>query len=409
MRVAFLTHEPFFPPSGGGSAEAVYLVEEFVRRGHQLDLFCPAFPDEAAVARRFGVSMRPFTRWPMGRYARARNLKYLLYPSFLARHVRRQVERQASESKGPDLWFAQHTISSVAAAGVRRRLGGVLALNFLDYLTGFMESWPAWAMPRPVVRALTRTELTLPRRAQADAVLTVSVPLAERFAAAGVPAHRIRPILYGYDAQRFSPAGDAGTDWGPARPPIVVMHGSFDQHHLGPIARGAVETVWRARQDTRFLFLGRVTPTLKSFAEQVRKRAPGVRLELPGFVAYDAIGAHLAAADVGLVPYEATNGMHCAFVAKAVEYLGCGVPVASTRLENLSRHFAAEPAIRFADFDGAALGRTVLEWLSVPKPERRRLGIRAAARTKAELDWRRIAANALDFVESVVHGTQPRA
>ena len=33
MRIAFLTHEPFYPPSGGGSAEAAYLVQELVRRG----------------------------------------------------------------------------------------------------------------------------------------------------------------------------------------------------------------------------------------------------------------------------------------------------------------------------------------------------------------------------------------
>ena len=47
MRLAFLTHEPFHPPSGGGSAEAVYLVEEFVRRGHEVHLFGPEFPDSA--------------------------------------------------------------------------------------------------------------------------------------------------------------------------------------------------------------------------------------------------------------------------------------------------------------------------------------------------------------------------
>jgi hypothetical protein len=42
MRLAFLTHEPFYPPSGGGSAEAVYLVEELVRRGHEVHIMAPA-------------------------------------------------------------------------------------------------------------------------------------------------------------------------------------------------------------------------------------------------------------------------------------------------------------------------------------------------------------------------------
>ena len=55
MRLALLTHEPFYPPSGGGSAEANYLVNELTRRGHEVHLFCPDFPDRDAVATRFGV------------------------------------------------------------------------------------------------------------------------------------------------------------------------------------------------------------------------------------------------------------------------------------------------------------------------------------------------------------------
>ena len=77
FRIAFLTHEPFYPPSGGGSAEAVYLAGEMVRRGHEVHVFCPQIPDAEAVAKKFGVRLHPFTKWPMGRYARLRNFKYL--------------------------------------------------------------------------------------------------------------------------------------------------------------------------------------------------------------------------------------------------------------------------------------------------------------------------------------------
>ena len=54
MRLALLTHEPFYPPSGGGSAEANYLVSQLTQRGHEVHLFCPEFPDLDAVAARFG-------------------------------------------------------------------------------------------------------------------------------------------------------------------------------------------------------------------------------------------------------------------------------------------------------------------------------------------------------------------
>ena len=55
MRVAFLTHEPFYPPSGGGSAEVIYLVREMIQRGHEVHLFCPAFHDPNKVQRLFAA------------------------------------------------------------------------------------------------------------------------------------------------------------------------------------------------------------------------------------------------------------------------------------------------------------------------------------------------------------------
>ena len=57
MRLALLTHEPFYPPSGGGSAEANYLVSELTRRDHEVHLFCPDFPDRDAIAARFGITV----------------------------------------------------------------------------------------------------------------------------------------------------------------------------------------------------------------------------------------------------------------------------------------------------------------------------------------------------------------
>src|ERR1043166_2982939 len=88
-RIAFLTHEPFFPPSGGGSAEAIYLVEEMVSRGWEVNLFCPKLADPKEVQKRFGVKLHEFTTWEMGRYTKLRNPKYLIYPSFLQRLVER--------------------------------------------------------------------------------------------------------------------------------------------------------------------------------------------------------------------------------------------------------------------------------------------------------------------------------
>jgi glycosyltransferase involved in cell wall biosynthesis len=345
MRVAFLTHEPFYPPSGGGSAEAPYLVRELVRRGHSVHLFCPDFPDRDAVAAQFGVAIHPFTGWAMGRYARARNLKYLLYPAALGRLVRRTLLRQQRQARAEfhyDVLLAQHTIAAVAAGRLRRRLGTPVVLNFLDYLTGFMETWPAPFTKTGLVGALNRFELALPRRYDVEGVMTVSEPLADRFAATGYPRERLQPILYGYDAAQFRPAPEPPP--ADARP-VVVMHGSFDRHHLGGLARAAVTAVARARPETEFRFVGRATPGLARFAADVRAAVPAIRLNLTGFVPYAEVAGQLRGPDP-------VRGL----ARHALRLRGQGGRVPGLRPAG-GEHAAREPAPAFPHRAGAAVRR----------------------------------------------------
>ncbi|MCL5098969.1 MAG: glycosyltransferase family 4 protein [Candidatus Omnitrophica bacterium] len=398
MRVAFLTHEPFYPPSGGGSAEAVYLVEEFVRRGYPVHVFCPKIKNANQIKHKFSIQLHEFTAWRMGRYTAWRNLKYLLYPFFL----QRLVEREARSVKF-DLVFSQHSISAVAAGRLKRALRLPVVMNFLDYLTAFLETWPAYLAPRRFIRALERFELSLPRRYQADGILTVSDTLADLFAGTGYPPDRIRPFYFGYDSALFRPPpaeAPAPVD----RPPVVVMHGSLDHHHLGPIALGALARVARERPETQFKFVGQHTAALVKFIGQAKQRSPEARIECTGFVPYAEVARHLSSAAVGMVPYEESTGVHCAFVAKIVEYLAVGLPTASTPLKGIQRYFHDEPLLRFAAFDGSSLGEAILHWLNEPEERRRALGMRSSQRVKDELDWRVLCKKAVDWVESVCAG-----
>jgi glycosyltransferase involved in cell wall biosynthesis len=400
MRIAFLTHEPFYPPSGGGSAEAVYLAQEFVRRGHQLHVFGPPVAEPEAVRQKFGVELHPFTRWQMGRYTSFRNFKYLLYPFLLSRLVE-------SVARGVrfDLVLSQHAISAVAAGRLRQRLGLPVVMNFLDYLTGFMETWPAWLMPPPALAVLKRYELSLPRRFCADAVLTVSDTLADYFAEAGYPRARLLPIYYGYDAGLFGldeAALAARTD----APPTIVMHGSLDHHHLRRIALEAVARVQAQRPDAVFKFVGHRTEAWQRFVGQLARRVPKAVVASTGFVPYREVARELASASVGMVPYEESTGVHCAFVAKVVEYLGLGLPTVCTPLKGIQRYFRAEPMVKFSTFDGRDFGDQILSWLREPPARRKDWGRQASARVRAELDWRVICAKAVGFVEQVAGRNQ---
>lgn len=394
MRIAFLTHEPFYPPSGGGSAEAVYLVEEFVRRGHGVHVFCPALLEPNAARKRFGIQLHEFTAWEMSRYTSLRNLKYVLYPFLLERMVRREAARAKF-----DLIFSQHAISAVAAGRLKRALGTTVVTNFLDFLTAFMETWPARMMPPRALHVLKNFELSIPRRYGIDAVLTVSDTLAALFAKSGYAREKIHPIYYGYDADLFPFRGPI--QHAPPGPGVVSMHGSFDRHHLGPIAGRMIDVVTRARPGTQFQFIGRKTPALEAFVKRARSDTPSANVACAGFIPYDKVAGHLAAATVGLVPYEESTGTHCAFVAKIVEYLGVGLPVASTPLQSASQYFRDERTVRFSKFDGDSLAREVLHWLNEPPADFLEASKAASERVRRELDWRAISRKAVDFVEVI--------
>jgi glycosyltransferase involved in cell wall biosynthesis len=390
LRLAFLTHEPFYPPSGGGSAEAVYLVEEMVRRGHEVHVFCPQITDAEHVSKQFGIRLHLFNRWPMGRYARLRNFKYLAYPFFLERMV-----AEAARTTKFDVLVSQHAISAVAAGGLKRKLGVPVVMNFPDLLTGFMETWPSHAAPRFLVSALIRYELSLPARRGVDGVLAISDHLAGLFAAHGYPRENILPIYYGFAAEHFplrTQLPEAG------KPPVVVMHGSLDFHHLGDIAFHAMQHVTQVRPGVVFRFVGQRTGALETFLRRAETIA-NFRFESTGFVPYAEVGKHLADASVGMVPYEESIGTHCAFVAKVVEYVASGVPTVCTPLKSIQGYFGQDPMVRFSRFDGADLGERILSWLD-ERPLNWQVGAaKSAARVRAELDWGPLCRKAVDFIE----------
>ena len=395
--VAFLTHEPFYPPSGGGSAEAVFLVEEMVRRGHDVHVFCPQIADADGVEKKFRIHLHPFSLWPMDRYARFRNFKYLAYPFLLERMV-----LKAARMVKFDLLFSQHAISAVAAGKLKRQLGVPVLMNFPDLLTGFMETWPAYVAPPPVVQALMRYEISLPVRYGVDGVGAISDEFARRLAARGYPSEKIRPIYYGYDAKAFPlrekiPPADA--------PPVVVMHGSFDAHHLGQIAFDAVRVVSEQRPGTIFRFVGRRTAGLEKFLQRAQA-IPDFKFEATGFMPYAEVSKHLASATVGIVPYEESSGTHCAFVAKIVEYVASGLPTVATPLKSIQSYFGNDPMVKFSKFNGADFGEQILRWLDEAPQLPPAVAAKSAARVRAELDWQPLCRKAVDFMEKIHHDAE---
>jgi glycosyltransferase involved in cell wall biosynthesis len=149
-----------------------------------------------------------------------------------------------------------------------------------------------------------------------------------------------------------------------------------------------------------FRFIGQRTAALNRLLGLMRREHPNAKIECTGFLPYAEVARRLAGASVGLVPYEASRGVHCAFVAKIVEYLAMGLPVASTPLDSAMRYFSDEPLARFSGFDGASFAEKILGWLDEPLARRQALAPPAMEKVKARLDWRVISRKAVDFIET---------
>jgi glycosyltransferase involved in cell wall biosynthesis len=122
-----------------------------------------------------------------------------------------------------------------------------------------------------------------------------------------------------------------------------------------------------------FRFVGKRTPSLNNFLVRVEKEVPSLKCECTGFIPYSEVAKQLAVGTIGIVPYEESTGVHCAFVAKTVEYLALGLPVVCTPLKSALRYFGNEPLVRFSEFDGRSFGEKILSWLEEPLERRQAL------------------------------------
>lgn len=397
MRVFLLSHEPLFPPTGGGSSEAKYLVSELVRRGHKVTFIGPMHDSvtQGALCELFNIEVIPFKTFKMGRYTKLRTIKYLLYPIFLSQLIEGHLR-----SKNCDLLIGQHSISCVAAGLVGRRVGIPVVMNFLDFLTGFMDTWPQHLMPKPILYFLKKFELSLPIRFKASGVLCISEALRQRFLSLGFDNKKLRNMYFGFDHQAFCFSGARTRVIKATTPVKLVMHGSMDNHHLGPILLNSLREISNLRKDNNIElhFIGVVTKALQSFIEDLNLEAREIRIVTHGFINYRDIAGVISKADIGLVPYEENDGSHCAFVAKAVEYAALGLPVVTTRLEGIQSYFSNTPTFRFSDFTGTSFASQVLGMIAhYPTYEVLK---EVSEKVHAELSWQALCHNAGDFIES---------
>ena len=206
-----------------------------------------------------------------------------------------------------------------------------------------------------------------------------------------VPSARIVELEWGADTVRFSPdaKGDLPFERRPGRI-LAVFAGAFRAWH-GAIH--LVDAIRRLRErgcdDVDAVLIG-------DGPEHARVRAAADRIDgvcLPGVVPHENMPACLAAADVGIAPFdvEAHAPLSLGFYwspLKLFEYMATGLPVvapAIDRIRRLVRH--GHEGVLYDARDPDALAETIDSLRAAEL--RRRLGAAARVRAVSEFGWDR--------------------
>lgn len=217
--------------------------------------------------------------------------------------------------------------------------------------------------------------------ARADLFVTPT----RRILPGGIAPERVLEIEWGADTDRFRP--DAGGVVPYARPPglLAAFAGAFRSWH-GAIHLVEAVRVLRARgiTDVSAVLIGDGPE-----APAVRTAARGLEgIVFTGALSHDAMPAALAAADVGVAPFDVARHAPLALAfywspLKVFEYMASGLPVVAPRIDRLEELVSHGREGLLYDGGPEALADALA---ALRDPDRRR-AMAAAARARAVRDF----------------------
>ena len=269
---------------------------------------------------------------------------------------------------------------------------GILAAKKVGALAVLEVNAPIVDHPGSLKRLVDRALIVEPMRRwrdwqcrQADVIVTPSAKIIPSH----VPAWKILRTEWGADTGRFHP-GAAGPVPFPRREGqvVAVFSGAFRAWHGAIHLVDAIRRLRaRGRHDVAAVFIGD-GPELP----RVRAAITGLDgITLIGAVPHEHVPAILAAADIGVAPFDVAAHPSLAHEfhwspLKIFEYMASGLPVVAPRIERLASLVSdGKEGLLYDASDPDALANA-LERLA-GAPQRQAMGAAARARAVAEFSW----------------------
>lgn len=429
MRIAYVCADLGIPALGhkGASVHMREFTNALVELGHDVHLVSAAGTGHDAVPAARDALKARLTVLPPSEETEvmadrfADRLLRLGWPRDPA-HVRSEMRHVLADAEftdaalpvlrniAPDLLIARHAIFSVSGFALARALGcpGVLEVN----APLSEERRRYWGLTLVDVAEQAERKAF----AGADQLVAVSEGVRAYLLRCGAPADRIVVLPNGVNLAAFHPAVDGSgirRRYGLEGRVVVGFAGSLKPWH-------GVELLLRAFADVHFTLAQHAVrhgdqsaeapelhllvigdgPQRESLVRLAHELNVGARVTFTGIVPHEDVPAHLAALDIAVAPYLASDGFYFSPL-KVIEYLAMGRPVVAPllgQIPSLLQDGSDSWGLLYRPDDRHELGRALLR-LVRDERLRRTLGARGAERARQRHSWHVTAHQVIQRVE----------
>jgi len=328
-------------------------TEALRRAGMEVDVIClREDADEARVGVLDGVNIH---RIPMQR-RRAGKVTYVLqYLSFLTSatalltwwRLRRRYDLVHVHNMPDFLVFS---------ALLPKLLGARVILDLHDPMPELMVTIFGLTEHSFSVRLLKFIEKCSIRFA--DQILTVNQACKEIFSARSCPPEKIQVLMNVPDEKIFQYQDCLDyPDRDPARPFVVMFHGSIVERNGLDIAVEAMRLLRKNIPNAELWIYGTATPFLKKVMDPASLNGLGNAVRYLGAKSQPEIVAAIRACHVGVIPNRNNAFTGINTPTRIFEYLSQGKPVISPRSKGITDYFGPEDMLYFELGDAADLAR----------------------------------------------------
>jgi glycosyltransferase involved in cell wall biosynthesis len=223
---------------------------------------------------------------------------------------------------------------------IQKIFGTKLILDIHDLtLELFEEKWPGKKnlFLKSVVKLIEKISCKI-----ADEVLTVTKTCKERLISRGVPDKKITLVINTPNTEIFKYNSNKKYET-INKNAKLIYHGTIAFRFGLHIAIEAMHIILEKIPLSTLNIYGQYDPHYKI---SLQERIKFLKLEdyviLNGIVDREQLPDLLYNSDIGIVPYLSNEYMNLALPTKAFEYIATGLPVVSTKLEDLSKTFSSE-------------------------------------------------------------------